>query len=172
MINLQEFTIQTSLSIARDRVFGVMLGLLSMWLFFDRLWVRNALDEMQSVFAHNLEMFAELAEQLLEPDQVKGIRRIRQLRDQINEGFTAVRAQSDAILFEFGPSRQRKLQIRDDLRRWQPQVRTLLMVQITAIQYLAQKPLSALPEPIARAGVGFEKDMARVMRAMASEGDW
>ncbi len=60
LINLQEFTIQTSLSIARDRVFGVLLGLLSMWLLFDRLWMRNALDEMEAIFAHNLEMFAEL----------------------------------------------------------------------------------------------------------------
>ncbi len=41
LINLQEFTIQTSLSIARDRVFGVLLGLVSMWLFFDRLWVKK-----------------------------------------------------------------------------------------------------------------------------------
>jgi multidrug resistance protein MdtO len=169
LINLQEFTIQTSLSIARDRVFGVLLGLVSMWLFFDRLWVRNALDEMQAVFAHNLEMFAELAEQLLEPDQTKAIRRVRQLRDQINDGFGAVKAQADAILFEFGPERQRKLQIREDLRRWQPPIRTLLLVQITAVQYLAQKPLTELPEPIAEAGIAFEKDVARVMRAMASE---
>ena len=168
VINLQEFTIQTSLSIARDRVFGVLLGLVSMWLFFDRLWVRNALDEMQSIFARNLEMLAELAEQLLEPDQVKAIRRVRQLRDQLNAGFGAVRAQSDAILFEFGPSRARKLQIRDDVKRWQPQIRTLLLVQITAIQYLAQKPLTGLPEPVAAAGVTFERDAAQVMRAMAS----
>jgi multidrug resistance protein MdtO len=169
LINLQEFTIQTSLSIARDRVFGVLLGLVSMWLFFDRLWVRNALDEMQAVFAHNLEMFAELAEQLLEPDQNKAIRRVRQLRDQINDGFGAVKAQADAILFEFGPERQRKLQIREDLRRWQPPIRTLLLVQITAVQYLAQKPLTELPEPIAEVGIAFEEDVARVMRAMASE---
>jgi len=169
LINLQEFTIQTSLSIARDRVFGVLLGLVSMWLFFDRLWVRNALDEMQAIFARNLELFAELAEQLLEQDQVKAVRRIRQLRDQINEGFGAVKAQADAILFEFGPTRQRKLQIRDDVRRWQPSVRTLLLVQITAVQYLAQKPLTDLPEPIAEVGIAFEKDVARVMRAMASK---
>ena len=169
VINLQEFTIQTSLSIARDRVFGVLLGLISMWLFFDRLGVRNALDEMQAVFARNLEMFAELAEQLLEPNQVKAIQRVRQLRDQINDGFSAVRAQSDAILFEFGPSRARKLEMRDDVRRWQPSIRTLLLVQITAIQYLAQKPLSGLPEPVGAAGVSFERDAARVMRAMASE---
>ena len=51
LINLQEFTIQTSLSIARDRVFGVLLGLVSMGLFFDLLWMKNALNEMQAVFA-------------------------------------------------------------------------------------------------------------------------
>ncbi len=169
LINLQEFTIQTSLAIARDRVFGVLLGLMSMWLIYDRLWVKNALDEMQTVFARNLEMFAELAEQLLEKDQIKAIKRIRQLRDQLNAGFPAVTAQADAVLFEFGPSRQRKLQIREDIRRWQPAIRTLLQVQITSAQYLAHKPLSNLPEPIAQAGVAFEKDIAQVMRAMASE---
>jgi multidrug resistance protein MdtO len=169
LINLQEFTIQTSLSIARDRVFGVLLGLMSMWLIYDRLWVKNDLDEMQAVFARNLEMFAELTEQLLEKDQTKAIRRIRQLRDQLNAGFQAVNAQADAVLFEFGPSRQRKLQIREDIKRWQPSIRTLLQVQVASVQYLAHKPLSNLPEPIAQAGVAFEKDIALVMHAMANE---
>jgi multidrug resistance protein MdtO len=169
LINLQEFTIQTSLSIARDRVFGVLLGLMSMWLIYDRLWQKNALDEMQRLFARNLEMFAELTEQLLEKDQIKAIRRIRQLRDQLNAGFSAVSAQADAVLFEFGPSRQRQLQIREDFRRWQPTIRTLLQVQITSVQYLVNRPLSDLPRPIAQAGVTFEQDVAQVMHAMASE---
>jgi multidrug resistance protein MdtO len=169
LINLQEFTIQTSLSIARDRVFGVLLGLLSMGLFFDLLWVKNPHEEMQAVFARNLEMFAELTEQLLEKDQIKAVRRIRLLRDQLNAGFQAVNAQSDAVLLEFGPSRQRKLQIREDIRRWQPSIRTLLLVQIAAVQYLTLKPLKDLPDLIAHAGVAFEKDVARVMRAMAGE---
>jgi multidrug resistance protein MdtO len=47
-------------------------------------------------------------------------------------------AQSDAVLIEFSPSRRRKLQIREEIRRWQPAIRTLLLVQITAAQYLAQ----------------------------------
>jgi multidrug resistance protein MdtO len=169
LINLQEFTIQTSLAIARDRVFGVLLGLVSMGLFFDLLWARNAVNEMQVVFAHNLELFAELAEQLLEEDHIKALRRIRQLRDQINAGFSAVTAQSDAVLLEFGPSRQQKLQIRENFRRWQPAIRTLLQVQITAVQYLAQAPLTNLPEPIAQTGTEFERDLAQVMRAMTNE---
>jgi multidrug resistance protein MdtO len=169
LIHLQEFTIQTSLAIARDRVVGVLLGLVSMGLFFDLLWVRKAVDEMQVVFAHNLEMFAELTEQLLEEDQIKAIKRIRSLRDQLNAGFEAVRAQADAVLLEFGPSRRRKLEIREDIRRWSPAIRTLLQVQITSAQYLTQRPLKELPAPIAEAGIAFEKDIAHVMRAMANE---
>ena len=100
---------------------------------------------------------------------MKAIQRIRQLRDQLNAGFQAVSAQADAVLFEFGPSRQRKLQIREDVRRWQPSIRALLQVQVTSAQYLSQRPLSGLPEPIAQAGVAFERDIAEVMHAMASE---
>jgi multidrug resistance protein MdtO len=169
LINLQEFAIQTSLSIARDRVFGVLLGLVSMGVFFDLLWVKNPVEEMQAVFSRNLEMFAELAEQLLEKDQVKAIGRIRYLRDQLNAGFQAVTAQSDAVLLDFSSSRQRKLQIREEFRRWQPPLRTLLLAQVTSVQYLVQKPLTSLPEPIAQAGVAFEEDMASAMRAMANE---
>ena len=169
LINLQEFTIQTSLAIARDRVFGVLLGLVSMGLFFDLLWTKNATNEMQAVFARNLERFAELAEQLLESDRIKAIKRIRTLRDQINEGFQEVTAQSDAVLLDFSPSRQQKLKTRKEIMRWQPPIRTLLQVQITAVQYLVQNPLTNLPEPIAQCGIMFEKDVAQVMRAMANE---
>ena len=169
LIHLQEFAIQTSLSVARDRIFGVLLALVSMAIFFDLLWVRNAVSEMQAVFAHNLELFAELAEQLLKEDHIKAIMRIRQLRDQLNDGFQAVTAQADAVLLDFSPSRQQKLQIRKNILRWQPAIRTLLQVQVTAAQYLARNPLASLPAPIAQAGTGFERDVAYVMRAMASE---
>jgi multidrug resistance protein MdtO len=169
LINLQEFTIQTSLAIARDRVFGVLLGLAAMWLLFDHLWVRKASDEMQTVFASNLEMFAELAEQLLEEDQIRAIKSVRRLRDQINTGFQAVTAQADAVLFEFGPERQRKLQIRADIRRWQPALRTLLQVQITFAQYLVQKRPTALPPAVAQAATTFKQDVVRVIHAMADE---
>ena len=39
-VNLQEFTIQTSPTPARDRIAGILLGLFMMWLVFDRLWGR------------------------------------------------------------------------------------------------------------------------------------
>ena len=59
LINLQEFTIQSSLAVARDRMVGVLLGVMCMWLVFDHLWVRNALQEMQDSFARSLRLLAE-----------------------------------------------------------------------------------------------------------------
>jgi uncharacterized membrane protein YccC len=41
LINLQEFAMQTSLSVARDRVVGILLGLFMMWLVFDQLVGRS-----------------------------------------------------------------------------------------------------------------------------------
>ena len=169
LINMQEFAIQTSLAIARDRVFGVLLGLLAMWLIFDRLWVRNALDEVETLFASTLEMFAELTEQLLKEDRNESVRQIRRLRDQLNANFQAIAAQSDALLFEFGPTRERKLKIRNDVRRWLPSLRTLLLVQVTSSQYRLQIPISSLPPSLARAHLEFESDVSQTMRAMADE---
>jgi multidrug resistance protein MdtO len=168
LVHLQEFTIQTSLAIARDRLVGVLLGLISMWLIFDRLWVKDAMSEMQSVFARNLQMFAELTRQLLRPDQDNAIKHVRQLHDQINNRFAVVRAQSDAILFEFGPSRQRKLEVRESMRRWDPSLRTLLQVLLTFAHYRQQRPLQDFPA-IAEAEIAFNHDIVRTIQFMADE---
>ena len=80
-----------------------------------------------------------------------------------------MKAQSDAVLFEFGPTRERKLKIRDDFRRWQPTLGTLLQVQITYAQYLLENRSATLPRPIAEAQGAFQKNMAEVMRALADE---
>ena len=169
LINLQEFTIQSSLAIARDRIVGVLLGLVCMWLVFDRLWVKDALQEMQSAFARSLQMFAELVEQSCKKDREEAAKRAIQLRDQINDEFNVVRAQADAVVFEFGPSRQRKLAIRDDFRRWQPALGTLLQVQVTGLQYLYERRYPELTPEIAQALGTFEADMATGARAMSDE---
>jgi multidrug resistance protein MdtO len=80
-----------------------------------------------------------------------------------------VRAQADAVLFEFGPSRARKLQIRDDFRRWQPMLGTLIQVQVTGLQYLYENRYSQPPREITKPLAAFEQDMATVARAMADD---
>ncbi len=169
LINLQEFAIQTSLAVARDRVVGVLLGLMCMWLIFDRLWVKDALQEMEEAFGHNLQLMSELVEEPWKDDPKTATVRLLQFRDQINNGFNTVKAQSDAVLFEFGPTRARKLEVRDDFRRWQPTLGTLVQVQITYAQYLIETRLVTLPQPIAEAELAFQKDVALMLQALAAE---
>jgi multidrug resistance protein MdtO len=169
LIHLQEFGPQTSLSIGRDRVVGILLGLTCMWLIFDRLWAKNALQGMQDVFCCNLGMLVELFEQSRNGDGMEAAKRAIQLRDQINHGFMAVKAQSDAVLFEFGRSRERKLKIREDFKRWQPTLGTLLQVQMTYLQYVIAMRARVLPERIAEAQGVFEEDMAGLVRAMSDD---
>ena len=147
----------------------MLLGLTCMWLIFDRLWAKNALQEMQDVFCRNLEMLAELFEQSRNADRKAAFKRAMELRDQINHGFTVVKAQSDAVLFEFGPSRERKLKIRGDFKRWQPTLGILLQVQMTYLQYLEALRTTLLPPKIAEAQGVFEKDMAGLVRAMSND---
>src|SRR6202008_2348143 len=51
LINLSEFRVQTSLEPGRDRVIGIFLGLLMMWLVFDQLWGVPAVVQMKKQFA-------------------------------------------------------------------------------------------------------------------------
>jgi multidrug resistance protein MdtO len=171
LINLQEFTIQSSLAVARDRVAGTLLGLFCMWLVFDRLWVKDARQEMQEAFCRNLRLVSELMEQPYKGDLAAAAKRVLQLRDQINDGFNTMRAQSDAVLFEFGPARQRKLAMREDFRRWQSPIGILMQVQITYLQYFFEKRLPELPQAVADAQILFGRDMAVITRAMADDAE-
>src|ERR1700758_2439505 len=55
LINLNEFKMQTSLAVARDRVVGILLGLFIMWLVFDQIWGAPAAVQMKKTFISNLQ---------------------------------------------------------------------------------------------------------------------
>src|SRR5262249_60823195 len=84
LINLQEFKIQTSLEVARDRVLGILLGLFMMWVVFDRLWGAPAAVEMKKTFISNLRLLAQFAREPLSEDHRIAIKQSLILRETIN----------------------------------------------------------------------------------------
>ena len=114
---------QTSLSVARDRFVGVLLGLFMMWLVFDQLWGASAGVEMRRVSISLFRLLAQLAREPVSGDIRVAIKRGDALRETLNADFDKVRSLADGVLFEFGPSRQPDLALRDHIRRWQPQLR-------------------------------------------------
>jgi multidrug resistance protein MdtO len=61
LINLKvKFAVQTSLVLARDRVIGILLGLLMMWLVPDQFWNVSAAVQMKRTFVSNLRLLAQI----------------------------------------------------------------------------------------------------------------
>ena len=135
LINLSEFSIQTSLSVARDRAIGVLLGISMMWLVFERFYPRAAADEMVRIFINNLRLMAELVTTSAVSRDTEAIVKIRKLRDQIYRYFGDVNAQSDAVPFETGPARAAHMAARDRIRRWQASLRTFYLLEAPLLQF-------------------------------------
>src|SRR5208337_2485829 len=167
LIHLQEFTIQTSLSLARDRVVGVLLGLIIMWLVFDQLWGARAGVEMKRTFILNLRLMAQFARQTASNDMRIALGRSLALRETINANLDKVRALADGVLFELGPSRQRDLELRSYIRQCQPQLRTLFVMRIASLKYRLQLPGFELPESVRRQQQAYDEASARMLEEIA-----
>jgi len=167
LINLQEFKIQTSLAVARDRVAGIMLGLFMMWLVFDQLWSAPAGVEMKRAFVLTFRLLAQLAREPVSTDARAATERSYALRETIDTQFDKVRALADGVLFEFGSSRRQDLAMRDRIRRWQPQLRTLFVMRIASLKYRFQVPGFELSETVRLAHRAYDERSAQMLEAMA-----
>lgn len=170
LINLQEFKIQTSLTVARDRVVGILLGLFVMWLVFDHLWSAPAGIAMKKAFVSSLRLLAQLTREPVSNDLRTAIERSYSLRETINAQFEKVRSLADGVLFEFGPARQRDLELRDFIRSFQPKLRTLFLMRVASWKYRVQVPgWFEFPENICVRQAAYDERSAGVLEEMA---DW
>ena len=167
VINMQKFARETSLTVARDRVAGVFLGLMMMWLIFDRLWSAAASVEMKKVFISTLRLLAQFAREPVSADIRPAIRRTSALRDTINTKFDNVRSLADGVLLEFGPSRCRDLALRDRIRRWQPQLRALFIMRGASLKYRLQLPGFVLPDAVVVSLQAYDEYSAQMLETVA-----
>jgi len=168
IINLEEFKIQTALAPPRDRIAGVLLALIMMWLVFDQLWGAPAMVQMRRTFIATLKLLAQFADEPLSKDLRVAIDRSYSIRESINKNFEQTRALADGVLFEFGPSREQDLLWRNQIVRWQPQVRILFLTRIALWKYRAQLPGFELPEEIQTAQREFDYELAAKLNAIAN----
>ena len=136
-----------------------------MWLVFDRLWGSSAAVEMRRTYISNLRSLGQLAREPI-PGTEKTWRS-DSLRETINTNFDKVRSLADGVLFELGSSRQVDLALRDRIRQWQPQLRTLFVTRLALLKYRLQLPGFELPEPVRVAQQDFDNQLARLLDGMA-----
>lgn len=166
LINLQEFAFQTSLSIARDRVVGVLLGLLMMGLVFDRLQGTPA-AEMLRTFVSNVRLLAQFAREPLSKDPRTATERADSLHEKINSQFDQVTVLADSVLLEFGPSREHDLALANQIRMLQSQLRMIFVKQFVSVQYGLQRGGVDIPEEVRSAHDQFNKRLATALNLIA-----
>jgi len=167
LINLSEFKMQTSLTVARDRVIGILLGLSVMWLVFDQLWGAPAALEMRRTFVSNLRLLAQLVREPSSKERRTALIHSIALGETINSNFDTIRALADAVLLEFGPSREQDIALRNRIRRWQPELRMLFITRVVLWKYRVRLPGFELPEAIQSAQVEFDNNLATALDGMA-----
>jgi multidrug resistance protein MdtO len=150
-------------------VVGILLGLFVMWLVFDRLWGGPAAVEMRAAFISTVRSLAQFVKGPVSRDIRDEIGRSLALRETINANLDKVSAQADGVLFEFGSSRERDLQLRAYVRRWQPQLRALFLMRIALQKYRLQLPGFELPDLLRAQLETYDSDSARLLEKMA---DW
>jgi multidrug resistance protein MdtO len=167
-LNIQEFAIQTSLSVSRDRVAGALLGSFAMWLAFDQLWSAPAGVEMRRALVSGLRLLAQFSKEPASGDIPAVIQRSLRLRETIHSSFEKVRSLADGVLFEFGPSRRRDLQLRDQFRQWSPKLRTLFLMRIAFLEDLLQLArFFDLPETVRFSLREFNDHSSQVLEGIA-----
>jgi multidrug resistance protein MdtO len=167
LITLSEFRIQTSLTIARDRAIGVLLGTFMMWLVFERLASRPAGDEMVRIFISNLRLMAELINASPAGTDTAAIVKVRRQRDQVYRYFNDVNAQSDAVPFETGATRAAHMAARDRIRRWQASLRTFYLLEAPLIQFRVFGDVSLKSRSFAQMDDAFRDQCSRSFERMA-----
>jgi multidrug resistance protein MdtO len=167
LINVQEFKMQTSLAVARDRVAGIFLGLIMMWIVFDQLWTAPTSVGMKRAFISALRSLAEFMREPRSGDAKVALERSASMRESINKSFDTVRSLADGVLFEFGSSRQQDLALRSQIIRWQPQLRVIFVTRIALLKYRLRIPGFELPEKMLAAQREFDEWLAQLLDGIA-----
>jgi multidrug resistance protein MdtO len=166
-VHLQEFAFQTSLAIARDRVVGVLFGLIMMWFVFDQLWSAPAWVAMKNTFTVNVRLLAKLAREPVATDMKGATNTYFALRETFGDGVDSVRSLADGVLLEYGASREEGMAWRRRVLEWMPQLRTLFLMELALWKFRSKSPGYELPGPVLQAQRAFDDQTANFLDGIA-----
>jgi multidrug resistance protein MdtO len=142
-VNLQDYRIQTDLTIARDRVMGVFLGILAMGFIFDRFGTKSDKEQLQKLLVRNVRMLAQLAGVVR--DRAIAVSQISRLRSQINDNFGSLESQTDAARFEFEFRHRREAELAEceRIQRAQPALRSIFLLELSLLSHRGRREIDS-----------------------------
>ena len=144
-VNLQDFKFQTDLTVARDKVMGVLLGILAMGFIFNRLGTKSDAEQLQKLLLRNVRMLAQLGVCPVVRDRVIAVSQLSRLRTQINDNFASLESQTDAARFEFEfrPQREQDIAECDRIQRLQPELRSIYLLELSLLSHRGRREIGS-----------------------------
>jgi len=144
-VNLQDSYIETDLTIARDKVAGVLLGILVMGFVFDRFGTKSDAEQLKNLLVQNVRMLAQLVASPRTPHEAIADSQIRRLRSQINESFASLESQTDAVRFEFEFRRRGEEDIAQcrRIKKVQPALRSIYLLELSLLSHRGRREVDS-----------------------------
>ena len=140
-INLQDPHIQTDLTIARDKAFGVLLGILAMGFIFDRFGTRSDAEQLQRQLIRTVQMLAQLAVCPVVRGRAIATSPVSRLRSQINDNFTSLESQMDTARFEFEFRHRPEGDVVEceRIQKAQPALRSIFLLELSLLSHRGRR---------------------------------
>jgi multidrug resistance protein MdtO len=144
-VNLQDFKFQTDLTVARDKVVGVLLGILAMGFIFNRFGTKSDAEQLQKLLVRNVRMLAQLGLCPVVRDRAVAVSQLSRLRTQINDNFASLESQTDAARFEFEFRHQREQDIAEceRIQRVQPELRSIYLLELSLLSHRGRREVDS-----------------------------
>jgi multidrug resistance protein MdtO len=134
LVNLNTFTINTSLVPARDAVLGIALGVAAMWLVFDHLWAQTSSASVRSLLLGTLRNVANfkavLAGSFREANQ-----RLTAESSKISRDIDKLRDLADLYAFEPFPKTRPESLVNRSIGTLLPELRAFLLLKTGLLQH-------------------------------------
>jgi multidrug resistance protein MdtO len=143
-VHLQDPHIQTDLTIARDKVIGVLLGILAMGFIFDRFGAKSDAEQLQKLLVRKIRMLAQFVVCPVRDRATYDSQFIR-LRSQINDNFASLTSQMDALQFEFEFRHRREEDVAEweRIERIQPALRSIYLLELTLLSHRRRREIDS-----------------------------
>jgi len=118
LVAFEGFAAPTRLAPPRDRLIGILLALVVMWIVFDQIWPVRTVTLMRRALGtllHDGAKLFRLPESATRHDGV--LKQTEALRDQVGKTIAALRTMNDAVEYEFGRDRDPHIQLSQTMLR-------------------------------------------------------
>jgi multidrug resistance protein MdtO len=170
-VNLQGSRIETDLTIARDKVAGVLLGIVAMGLIFDRFGTKSDVEQLGKLLVRNIRMLAQLGVCPVAPATAAAASEVNRLRSQINDNFASMEAQVDAARFEFEFRHRREQDVAECARiqRVQPGLRSIFLLELSLLSHRGRRGMGSVLTPLqTRALDSFLSEFSQALTQLAA----